>query len=109
MASENPKFTINIQSDGKLSLTIRTDDEGELEQLLDTWEKRIVVFQDPGKKNKPQQRPQNKQQNNKRDSQYAEGDPCPDCQDGELVERRGNKGKFWGCSNYPKCHFTESL
>ncbi len=35
---------------------------------------------------------------------------CPDCKDGELVEkkarRRGNL--FYGCSNYPKCTFTSA-
>ncbi len=35
---------------------------------------------------------------------------CPECKDGELVEkkarRRGNL--FYGCSNYPKCKFTSA-
>ena len=30
---------------------------------------------------------------------------CPRC-GGQLVERDGKYGKFWGCSNYPKCTFT---
>jgi len=38
------------------------------------------------------------------------GVPCPQCKDGELVEkkarRRGNL--FYGCSNYPKCKFTSA-
>ena len=29
---------------------------------------------------------------------------CPRC-GGHLVERDGKYGKFWGCSNYPKCTF----
>ena len=29
---------------------------------------------------------------------------CPIC-GGQLVERNGKYGKFWGCSNYPKCTF----
>lgn len=29
---------------------------------------------------------------------------CPRC-GGLLVERNGKYGKFWGCSNYPKCTF----
>lgn len=29
---------------------------------------------------------------------------CPRC-GGQLVEREGKYGKFWGCSNYPKCTF----
>jgi DNA topoisomerase-1 len=38
------------------------------------------------------------------------GVPCPQCKDGEMVEkkarRRGNL--FYGCSNYPKCKFTSA-
>ena len=30
---------------------------------------------------------------------------CPLC-GGYLVERKGKFGKFYGCSNYPKCRFT---
>ena len=29
---------------------------------------------------------------------------CPRC-GGKLVERKGKYGKFFGCSNYPKCTF----
>ncbi len=31
---------------------------------------------------------------------------CPKC-DGALVERSGKYGAFWGCSNYPKCRYTQ--
>ena len=31
---------------------------------------------------------------------------CPLC-GGMLVERKGKYGTFWGCSNYPKCHYTK--
>ncbi|HET9363889.1 MAG TPA: type I DNA topoisomerase, partial [Candidatus Angelobacter sp.] len=38
------------------------------------------------------------------------GVKCPQCKDGELVEkkarRRGNT--FYGCSNYPDCDFTSA-
>ncbi len=30
---------------------------------------------------------------------------CPKC-GGRLIERRGKYGRFYGCSNYPKCKFT---
>ena len=30
---------------------------------------------------------------------------CPRC-GGRLVERKGAYGRFYGCSNYPKCKFT---
>ena len=37
------------------------------------------------------------------------GVKCPDCKDGDLVEKRARKGNtFYGCSNYPKCKFTSA-
>ncbi|MDD5606754.1 MAG: restriction endonuclease [Candidatus Pacebacteria bacterium] len=33
---------------------------------------------------------------------------CPNC-DGKLVEKKGKFGKFYGCSNYPRCLFTKQL
>lgn len=33
--------------------------------------------------------------------------PCPECQRGELVARRGRNGKtFYGCNQFPHCKFT---
>ncbi|MEI7690789.1 MAG: type I DNA topoisomerase [bacterium] len=35
------------------------------------------------------------------------GSKCPDCKDGDIVERRTKKGKlFWGCSKYPECKYA---
>jgi DNA topoisomerase-1 len=35
------------------------------------------------------------------------GVKCPDCGEGDLVEKKARKGNtFYGCSNYPKCKFT---
>lgn len=35
------------------------------------------------------------------------GVKCPDCGDGELIERRTKKGRpFWGCSKYPGCKYA---
>jgi len=31
---------------------------------------------------------------------------CPNC-GGQLVERKGTNGAFYGCSNYPKCHYMQ--
>lgn len=31
---------------------------------------------------------------------------CPTCQKGEVVERFSKRGKFYGCSSYPKCNFV---
>jgi DNA topoisomerase-1 len=35
------------------------------------------------------------------------GVACPQCSEGEIVERRSKRGKtFFGCSRYPKCEFV---
>ncbi|HYA15909.1 MAG TPA: type I DNA topoisomerase [Bryobacteraceae bacterium] len=35
------------------------------------------------------------------------GVKCPDCSEGEVVERRSKRGKtFFGCSRYPECNFV---
>ncbi len=35
------------------------------------------------------------------------GVKCPNCTDGEVVERRSKKGKtFYGCNRYPECDFV---
>lgn len=33
---------------------------------------------------------------------------CPEC-GGQLIERKGKHGIFYGCSNYPKCRYTKNL
>ncbi|EOY0460656.1 type I DNA topoisomerase [Campylobacter coli] len=33
------------------------------------------------------------------------GITCPSCKEGEIVERLSKRGKFYGCSAYPKCNF----
>jgi len=32
---------------------------------------------------------------------------CPKC-NGILILRIGRFGQFWGCSNFPNCHFTKN-
>ncbi|MBI4200838.1 MAG: type I DNA topoisomerase [Chloroflexi bacterium] len=34
------------------------------------------------------------------------GVTCPECNTGELVERRGKGRTFYGCTNYPECKFA---
>jgi len=35
------------------------------------------------------------------------GVTCPDCGEGELVERKTRRGKtFWGCERYPECKYA---
>lgn len=37
----------------------------------------------------------------------SSGIKCPDCGEGEVVERRTKKGRmFWGCSRYPGCKYA---
>ncbi|MBM3149613.1 MAG: DNA topoisomerase I, partial [Chloroflexi bacterium] len=37
------------------------------------------------------------------------GVSCPQCQEGELIERIGRKKRrFYGCSRYPACDFSSS-
>lgn len=33
---------------------------------------------------------------------------CPKC-GGTLIERNGKYGRFYGCSNYPKCKYTKNI
>lgn len=34
------------------------------------------------------------------------GVKCPQCNEGDLVERRSRRGVFYSCSRYPKCDFS---
>jgi len=35
------------------------------------------------------------------------GVACPECGEGEVVEKRSRRGRsFWGCNRYPKCSYT---
>jgi DNA topoisomerase I len=37
------------------------------------------------------------------------GMKCPECKEGELVEKKARRGNFfYGCHNYPKCKFTSN-
>ncbi len=39
--------------------------------------------------------------------QKTVGVKCPECAEGEVVERRSKRGKtFYGCSRYPECNFV---
>lgn len=47
-------------------------------------------------------------QNIKKTQKEIEHNICPRC-GGALVLRKGQSGKFYGCSNYPKCKFVKKL
>ena len=34
---------------------------------------------------------------------------CPECKTGYLVEREGEYGLFFGCSNYPYCKYSKKI
>ncbi len=36
------------------------------------------------------------------------GITCPECQKGEIVEKKGRRGIFYACNRYPDCRFTLS-
>ncbi len=39
--------------------------------------------------------------------QKTVGVKCPECHDGDIIERRSKRGKtFFGCNKYPKCEFV---
>jgi len=37
------------------------------------------------------------------------GEKCPECEDGELLLRKGRYGEFIACSNFPKCKYTKNI
>ncbi len=37
------------------------------------------------------------------------GEKCPECEDGELVIRKGRYGEFIACSNFPKCKYSRNI
>jgi DNA topoisomerase-1 len=34
------------------------------------------------------------------------GVKCPQCSEGEIVQRRSRRGIFYSCNRYPKCEFA---
>lgn len=49
------------------------------------------------------QETQNEEKNEKKLNTI--GVKCPSCQESEIVERFSKRGKFYGCSAYPKCNY----
>lgn len=47
---------------------------------------------------------------NEKKAAKSTGVTCPKCKKGEMLERNGKYGKFYGCSAYPKCrHIMKSV
>jgi DNA topoisomerase-1 len=38
--------------------------------------------------------------------QETTGVQCPECKQGEMVQKRSRRGTFYSCNRYPKCKFT---
>ena len=51
---------------------------------------------------------QNIRKNIKQTEEKIQNNICPKC-GGNLVERNGKYGRFIGCSNYPKCKYTDKI
>lgn len=64
----------------------------------------LLLFLDSTKEEKKAHVTSVKQKSSQRDSMISSS-ICPLC-GGSLVKRKGKYGKFYGCSNYPKCKFT---
>lgn len=47
-------------------------------------------------------------QNGEKKKPNGTGVSCPECKNGEVVERISRRGKFYGCSAYPKCKFVSN-
>lgn len=47
-------------------------------------------------------------QNGEKKKPNGTGVSCPECKNGEVVERISQRGKFYGCSAYPKCKFVSN-
>lgn len=92
LESLDTKLTYNCRTDTE-SLTIRTNSERELEELIARWKFRII----------PKAKPK-----------MNDGDKCQQC-DGFMTTQTGHNrttGKqyyYLACSNYPNCQFTAYL
>jgi DNA topoisomerase-1 len=81
--------------------------EKELDEVSDgkdTWQKTCKDFYIPFSKNLSEKYNTIK----KTDLVQKTDKTCPKCK-GQIVERLGRFGKFYACSNFPECKYTESV
>jgi len=81
--------------------------EKELDEVSDgkdTWQKTCKDFYTPFSKNLTEKYTTIK----KTDLIQKTDKICPKCK-GQIVERLGRFGKFYACSNFPECKYTESV
>lgn len=58
---------------------------------------------------KPGEDPSNKEPVKTEDPDGLEGTICPKCHKGHLTLKKSRFGAFYGCSNYPKCKYTQKI
>jgi len=81
--------------------------EKELDEIADgkdTWQKTCKDFYTPFSKNLTQKYDEVKKENMIQETDKI----CPKC-GSPIIERFGKFGKFYACSNFPKCKYTESI
>jgi len=81
--------------------------EKELDEIAegkDTWQKTCKDFYAPFSKNLEEKYEEVK----KTDLTKKTDKKCPKC-GSELIERLGRFGKFYACSKFPECKYTESI
>lgn len=88
------KFTANME-----------EDLDNIAQGKRKWKKVLEDFYDPFSKNLDKKY---KEVSKKEFTETPTGKICPKCK-GPLITRLGKFGKFYACSNFPKCKYTESL
>lgn len=74
--------------------------------ILRDYESKLLKYKDYTKDAKKEHVEEIKSETKRREIKIENG-ICPRC-GGQLVKRKGKYGSFWGCSNYPRCHFTEN-
>lgn len=111
--NENPDIPDTVICNSLISLTkgmkelekyyFEIYDDIQRQQIYDC----IVDYQYSGKEFR-QQHKQKLQQISKEREQFKKQNICPYCKQ-PLVLRKGKFGEFYGCSNYPKCRYTQQL
>ena len=81
--------------------------EKELDEVADgkdTWQRTVKDFYGPFEKNLEEKYQEVKKQN----TDIKTDKVCPECGK-PLVEKLGRFGRFYACSGFPECKYTESL
>ena len=91
-------FDVNFTSKMELSLDEISGGQRNWKKTLDEFYQTFSRRLQEARQNMAEATPEQK---------YKVIKPCPACEGGQLVERRGSKGMFYGCTNYPDCRYTE--